>query len=157
MPAKSSQQAPSIAELASALAISTRRISQLKAAGLPTHSIEAAKVWRASQAKVSDSAELLRRQRLELLREQTRAAKLTADERENLLIPRGEVVEREVKIAMALQSFFRVLENEAPAALLGLSLEQSKPAFKRLLRAQQAYLADEKSDFWKTHIITPKP
>lgn len=135
---------PTLDAIAEALGVTTRRVSQLKTAGMPVHSIDAAKAWRASQAKVSDSAELLRRQRLELLREQTRAAKLTADE-------------RETKIAMALQSFFRVLENEAPAALLGLSLEQSKPAFKKLLRAQQAYLSDENSDFWKTHTINPTP
>ena len=67
------------------------------------------------------------------------------------LVPRHEVEELLVRIAMSMQSFLRRYEREIPAICLGLQLSQSTPLVKARTRELQDVLANTASEFWKDH------
>jgi phage terminase Nu1 subunit (DNA packaging protein) len=141
---------PTIAELAAALEISTRRVSQLKLDGLPTHSIAAALEWRRAQNQ-TDSAERLRLERIKLVQAQRERVELENAQNRNELISRSEVETSDTRIGAAVAAAMKALETELPQLLLGLSLERSLPITKEKCRAIQTMLADEQSAFWAAH------
>ena len=67
------------------------------------------------------------------------------------LVPRHEVEELLVRIAMSMQSFLRRYEREIPAICLGLQLSQSTPLVKARTRELQDVLVNTASEFWKEH------
>ena len=147
--------APTIAEIAQALGVSPRRIHQLKTQGLDVSSIESALNWRDDHDQ-GDSAEQLRIERIQLVREQARNQRAAADEREGRLVPRAEVKAHFIRTASALGAFVKALEMEIPSICLGLPLERSRPAAKARIRQLQALLADGESEFWSSHPLTSK-
>jgi hypothetical protein len=111
----------STAELAAGLQLSVRRVQQLVALNMPTASIEAAQAWRQAQPSVAgDSAETLRQHRIALLSEQTRKAKLAADEQEGLLVSRAHAEAEALHIGLAVKGALLALETTLPGALLGM-------------------------------------
>jgi hypothetical protein len=145
---------PTTAELAAALEVSGRRISQLKAIGLPVHSVAAAQAWRRAQHGSDDSAAELRRRRIALLRQQERRARIEADLSEGKLVSRAEAEAEFRGIAHVLNVFARRLENEIPPLCLGLPLDRSRPAVVALIREMMGALGDKESAFWKNHPAT---
>ena len=81
--------APTIAELAAALDVTGRRVSQLKADGMPCETLAAALAWRAAKTEVTDSVEELRLQRIQLVREQRVRAEIFNQVRRGELINMG--------------------------------------------------------------------
>ena len=73
------------------------------------------------------------------------------DRERGKLVPRAEVEELLVRIAMAMQSYLRRYEREIPALCLGLTLSQSTPLVKARTRELQDVLANTSTDFWNEH------
>lgn len=73
------------------------------------------------------------------------------DRERGKLIPRAEVEELLVRIAMAMQSYLRRYEREIPALCLGLTLSQSTPLVKARTRELQDVLSNTSTDFWNEH------
>lgn len=144
------QSPPTTAEIAVALAVSSRRVSQLKIDGMPVHTIEAALQWRKAQSSI-DSVERLRLERIRLVVVQRERVEIENASRRNELMPRDEVRTNETRIGAAVGAALQVLENELPQLLLGLSLDRARPICKERTRIIQAMLADEYSEFWKAH------
>jgi DNA-binding transcriptional MerR regulator len=142
---------PTTAELAAALEVSGRRISQLKAIGLPVHSLEAALEWRKAQHGADDSAAELRRRRIALLKQQERRARIEADAAEGKLMSRAVVKAEAEGIAAAVSAFARKIERELPQLLLGLPLERSRLICKNAVREMVLMLKDKQSEFWAAH------
>jgi hypothetical protein len=145
---------PTTAALAAALEITGRRVSQLKLAGMPVHSVAAAQAWRRAQHGSDDSAAELRRRRIALLKQQERRARIEADQAEGKLMSRAEAEQEFRGIAYALNAFCAKLENEIPPVVLGLTIERSRPAVKKLIREMQVELGQKESEFWKNHPVT---
>ena len=135
--------------LQTALGISKRRVSDLLNLGMPDSPAEAL-AWRNAREN-DDSTTELRRRRIALLAEQQRIAKASADLAEGKAILRTEVAELLNRIGAAVNAAMRVAETEIPQVCAGLELSQSKPKAKECLRRIQAALADNESEFWKTH------
>jgi phage terminase Nu1 subunit (DNA packaging protein) len=138
--------------IADALGITRRRVGQLKADGMPTHSIRAAQDWRKAQETASagtGSAEELRIEKI----------KLTIAQREKIefqtAIEKGRFISREFaddhanRIGTALNAACQKLTKELPTLLLGQPLSKGIPIAKREIHAMQAMLADQQSEFWK--------
>lgn len=144
---------PTLAQLSEALEVSTRRISQLKEEGMPTHSIEAAKVWRTEKARESsgDFGEQLKKERVELVREQKRKVRYENEETAGRLVSRQECREAWTRIGCAISAMLAAAEMELPRVCLGLPLEQSLPKAKAAMREIQAKFADAESEFWQDH------
>jgi hypothetical protein len=145
---------PTTAALAAALEITGRRVSQLKLAGMPVHSVAAAQAWRRAQHGSDDSAAELRRRRIALLRQQERRARIEADLSEGLLMSRAEAEAEFRGIAHCLNAFARRLENEIPPLCLGLGLERSRPLVKLAIREMMEAIKDKESEFWAAHPVT---
>jgi phage terminase Nu1 subunit (DNA packaging protein) len=143
-------KAPTLAEIAKALEVSTRRVSQLRAGGMPVDSIDAAIHWRKSQHD-DDSAAELRRRRIALLKAQERIAKGKADEQDGLTVSRAECKEAWIQIATAIAAMLTAMEREIPQLCLGLPLSQSLPKVKEKMREIRAIFADGESEFWASH------
>ena len=139
---------PTLANLSAAMGISVRRVSQLKAAGMPTDSLEAAQAWRSSRAD-DDSASELRRRRIKLLFEQERIAKTKADSADGLLVSRAECEEEWTRIGYAVAAMLARFESELPQICLGLPLEKSLPLVKTRMREIRRIFADGESQFWQ--------
>lgn len=142
---------PSTAELAAALEITGRRVSQLKLAGMPVHSVAAAQAWRRAQSGQDGSAEQLRRERILLIREQRHRVEIENKRVRGELIPRDAVKLSDTKIGCAVRAFSKAVENELPALCLGLPLDRSRPLVRTRMRELQELLADEFSAFWQDY------
>ena len=131
MPAKRKKpgQEPhnTLAELAKALGVSSRRVSQLLQDGMPHH-IEGALAWR--DAIGDDSNKALRKARLELIREQTRRARIAADQAEMILLDAGEAREEYVRRYSAVRGEMLKMSNDLPPRLEGLSASEMQPIIR---------------------------
>lgn len=130
-PKKAAEKAskPTVRELAEALAVSIRRVSQLKNEGMPVETVASAIAWREARDQrrdaTTDSAERLRLERIELVREQR--AKIELENRRL----RGELIEVNSVFSTSLhihrQLRMRLTEgarNSLPPMLEGLSAVQ---------------------------------
>ena len=140
---------PTIAEIATALKLTPRRISQLKLEGLPTHSIEAAQAWRAEQGDADDSATALRKARISLLKAQGEKARLELSLRKGELLDRREAESDWTSIALAIRAAMLALENSLAPALHGLNPNQMREVLHRELYRILNTLADYQSEFWR--------
>ena len=112
-----------VKNLAAALGITTRHTSSLLAAGMPAEPAAAA-AWRAAQsgtAGTSDSAELLRRERVLLVRQQREREELENARRRGEMMPKSEHVEIAIRCAVAARTAFWGLLGILPPILAGLS------------------------------------
>jgi len=139
MPSKTSR--PTLAQIAQDLAISTRRVSQLKDLGMPVQSLEAARAWR-NLPKDDDSA-TLRRERIRLIRAQSERGELDLNIRRGDFLSRVQCAEDQSKIAQAIGGMLRSIENEVPAKCCEKSLGESKAVVKEQIRKFQQAVADE--------------
>ncbi|MCX6880710.1 MAG: hypothetical protein NTW21_43925 [Verrucomicrobia bacterium] len=121
---------PTTAELAAALGVSTRRISQLKKLGLPTGSIGAALEWRKANHS-TDSAETLRQERIKLVQEQRQKIALENSVRRKELVDVATVEEGTAAIGSVLKAAFLKMQNDLPPILEGLEAAEIKIALKR--------------------------
>ena len=144
---------PTIADIAEALEISTRRVSQLKDEGMPTITIEAAKAWRADQAKEKggNTKDELDRARIRLVKEQELRIKYQNDESAGRLVSRDECREEWTRIGSAISAMLTAAESEIPRVCSGLELSQALPLAKAKMREIRQHFADEESAFWKRH------
>jgi len=133
---------PTLAQIAQDLAISTRRVSQLKDLGMPVASLEAARAWRTTKDG-DDSAVTLRRERIRLLRAQTGKAELELKNRRGEFVSRVQCAEDQSKIAAALGVMLRAIETEIPALCFEKALGESKAAVKEKIRTLQQGVADQ--------------
>lgn len=121
MPAKSSQQALTLNDIAEALEISTRRVSQLRVKGMPCDTIAAALAWRADQAKPADSAEQLRIERISLVKVQREKITIQNAIASGEVIPRGQVQESVTRIVSVARAQLLKLASDVPPKLAGLN------------------------------------
>jgi hypothetical protein len=148
---------PTLEEIAESLAVSTRRVSQLKVEGMPVHSIDAAQAWRTAQAKADggDFKDQLIQARIKLVREQERRIRYENEEASGRLVSRAECAEAWTRVGCAVAAMLRVVESEIPRACLGLPIHKALPIAKAKMAAIQKTFADAESAFWKTHPENP--
>jgi phage terminase Nu1 subunit (DNA packaging protein) len=154
MPRKSKpSDVPTLPEIAAALEVSTRRVSQLKEVGMPVHTIEAALQWRSDKDKESggDLKDQLVQARIKLVKEQERRIKLENDAAVGKTVYRAECVEAWIRAGAAINSALRAAATEIPRVCLGLTLEQSTPKAKAKMAEIQKIFADSESEFWASH------
>lgn len=155
MPRKSkASDVPTLAEIAAKLAVSPRRVSQLKGLGMPVHSIESALAWRMQEemkTTSSGSADELRREKIRLTQRQSERIEL------QLEIERGKYISREEcqayagQLAIVIKAGLLALEKEIPCAIQGLPSSQVQPKVRELIRGVLEMMADQTSRFWKQH------
>ena len=117
--------------------------------------IAAAKKWRRDrEASDGNSCERLRLERIKLVKVQRRRIEIELARSKNELISRAEAEQEFRGIAYALNAFCAHLENEIPPTVLGLTIEKSRPAVKKLIREMQVALGQKESEFWKDHPVT---
>ena len=112
------RESGSLVKLQDALGLSKRRVSVLLAAGMPSDP-QAALAWR-SEKENGDTVVALRRERIALVRQQERKARLEADVSEGRLVDRDHVHAETTHDALAVRGSLIALENDLPGKLLGL-------------------------------------
>ena len=116
---------PTTKSLAEALNVSPRRVSQLRAAGMPCTSISEALEWRAKQetshANKSDSAEQLRRERIQLVKSQREKIDIENRVRRGELISGAEVQNQATRVYSRVRGELLRLASDLPPRLAGLS------------------------------------
>lgn len=144
---------PTLADIAEALEISTRRVSQLKEEGMPVISIDAAKAWRADQAKEKGGSikDQLDKAKLKLIQEQELRIRLENDETTGKLVSRAECREEWTRIGAAISAMLTAAESEIPRVCSGLPLSQALPKAKDKMREIRNLFSDEESAFWSRH------
>jgi hypothetical protein len=147
---QTSSKPPTLAEIADALEITVRRVSQLRLEGMPVSSAQDAQRWREARSG-DDSVVELRRRRIGVLKQQERRARIEADQVENKLILRSEVAERDIVTASAVKAFLLKLENEIPFLCLGLPIEKAREVSKREIRKIWTAFAQGSEEFWNSH------
>ncbi len=111
---------PTISALAKALSVSPRRVSQLILDGMPRETIEGAIAWRGAK-QVTDSAEQLRRKRIEVAEQQRVKLELENRVRRGELLPAGEVESSAIQVCSASRAALLSLTNTLPPRLAGLT------------------------------------
>ena len=153
---KKPSKPPTRAALAEALQVSPVRITQLRQAGMPAGTITEAKRWRDDQAgkhrTKSDSAEELRLRRIGLLKQQTRKAKLDADQTEGRLVSLADVETSIFTCTMAAKMALWSLIGTLPPSLAGLSEIPISRILEENFRRILDMLADGHPAFWKSEI-----
>jgi hypothetical protein len=146
---------PTQRKIAEALSLSDRRVRALIGQGMPSHSIEAAIQWRASQLN-SDSADELRRARIALVKSQREKIEVENARLRRELISLSEVCQ-DIFVCFSLaKSEFVKLQSELPPRLEGLEA----PAMQRILRdeiyAVLERLSNATEEMFEVH-ASPKP
>ena len=85
---------PTNKQMSAALGITIRRITELKRAGMPTDTTEAAQSWRNDREHGDDSVKRLRIERIALVSEQRRRAQIENRVRLGGLVDAGQVKHR---------------------------------------------------------------
>jgi hypothetical protein len=125
--AEPAAQPPTLDAIAKALGITVRRVSVLLTEGMP-RDIAGALAWR--EAQQDDSSKALRKARLELIREQTRKARLAADQAESLLLDAGEAREEYVRRFSAARGELLKMAADLPPQLEGLPAAKMQPIIR---------------------------
>ena len=107
-----------VTKLSSVLSLSKRRCQELLAQGMPSD-IEGAVAWRKAHSS-TDSAERLRLERIELVREQKRRIAMENDARRGELIPAGQVQADFARVCGAARGELLKLASDLPGMLDGL-------------------------------------
>jgi hypothetical protein len=116
---------PLTKELAAALSITPRRVSQLRQAGMPADSIAAAEAWRKKKSASGEiSADQLRAARFHLIEEQRRRCRIENDVRDGELVTVSSVMSDTLAVCQATKAAFLGLTNHLPPILEGLTAPQ---------------------------------
>jgi hypothetical protein len=113
--------APKNSELATALAVTVRRVAQLKAEQMPCDSIQAAIAWRSQKASGDSTAEALRAERIRLLRAQAERHETENEVRRGQLLEIGDVKADCLLVCGKARDRFLKMSNDLPPRLEGLS------------------------------------
>ena len=119
-----SQSKPTQKQIAEALQISPRRVSQLVLDGMPVDSIAAAEKWRVEKKAGDSSVEALRSERILLIRAQRHRAEIENDVRSGELLEIGEVRRDCVTVCSRARDRFLKMSNDLPPKLSGLPTEK---------------------------------
>jgi hypothetical protein len=141
---KTTAKPPTLKQLASALQVGVRRVTQLKQDGLPTNSVEAALAWRAAQID-TNSVEKLRAERILLVQEQRAKIALENQVRRNELIPAGQVQAAAHAVADVSRSRLMKLAADLPPRLEGLSATAMQKVIRDAVTEVCRYLSDPAS------------
>jgi phage terminase Nu1 subunit (DNA packaging protein) len=112
---------PKNSEIATALNITVRRVSQLKTEGMPANSIQAAIAWRAQKQSGDCTAEALRAERIRLLRAQAERHETENEVRRGQLLELGDVKADCLIVCSRARDRFLKMSNDLPPRLEGLS------------------------------------
>lgn len=140
---------PTQIEIAAALGVTARRVNDLKRAGMPVDSIEAALAWRAEREGGDSSAEALRRERIALTRTQRERAAFELEKERGQWISRGAVDQRDIAIGAAVRAALLKLASDLPPMLEGLPAAKIAKVLRETHRGILEQLADDQSEFWK--------
>lgn len=137
--------------LAAALNVSTRRVGQLLAAGMPDTVAEAVE-WKRQRESGDTSAEALRGERIQLVRAQRERAVIENKIRLREFVDAGEVRESMTRIYSAVRGELLKLPTEISPRLEGLQ----PTAICKLLRDEiidiLTRLSDENSKLYQTEL-----
>ena len=111
-------------QIAQALGISTRRVTQLIKDGLPVDSIAAAEKWRADKAQGDSTVEALRAERIRLVRAQAERHEVENEVRRGELLPIGTVQRDCVTVCSRARDRFLRMSNDLPPRLEGLPADK---------------------------------
>jgi hypothetical protein len=112
------RESGTLTKLQEALKLSKRRVSVLLAAGMPDDPA-AALAWRDAKDN-GDTVVALRKERIALVRQQQRKARIEADLSEGLLMPITQAHAESVHDACAVKAALLSLENTLPGKLSGV-------------------------------------
>jgi hypothetical protein len=154
MKPKTNSKPPSQKQLAEALGLTTRRIRQLTADGMPSDSIVSALAWRMDSLPVTETDEALKLEKLRLLKSQANRSEHAAAVDQGKFISRDEVEEYMTRIALALGAFITRIIAEFPLLAEGLPASRSRPIIKAKGRELQSMLANLESEFWISKPMT---
>ena len=115
---------PTQKQIAQALQISPRRVSQLTLDGMPVDSIAAAEKWRQDRLAKDNTAEALRAERILLIRAQRHRAEIENDVRSGELLPIGEVRADCITVCSRARDRFLRMSHDLPPRLEGLSADR---------------------------------
>ena len=118
------QSKPTQKQIAEALQISPRRVSQLILDGMDVSSIEAAEKWRAEKKAGDSSVEALRSERILLIRAQRHRAEIENDVRSGELLEKGNVRADCIRVTTLARDRFLRLSHDLPPKLEGLSADR---------------------------------
>ena len=108
-------------QIAQALGISTRRVTQLIKDGMPCDSIQAAIAWRSQKQSGDSTAEALRAERIRLLRAQAERHETENEVRRGQLLELGQVKADCLIVCGKARDRFLKMSNDLPPRLEGLS------------------------------------
>lgn len=132
----------SIANLAKALKLSPRHVSELLKAGMPEE-LEAAKEWRAqSGTGPSDSAEILRRARIRLVDAQHEKAAIENDRVRGTLVLAADARKSALAVTTAAKSALLGLVETLPPSLEGLTALEISIVLRREFHAVLTRLSE---------------
>ena len=146
---KQKRATPTHAEIAKAIGVSTRRVTQLKGEGMPMDSVEAAMAWRDEIAGSADSAEQLRLERIKLVREQRTAKEIDNAKARRELVPIGEVIADIGTVVSAARGEFLKLSADLPPRLDGLSPPRMQVVIREAIIDVLTRLSDETSNLYQ--------
>lgn len=113
---------PTLASIARALKLSVRRVSQLRAAGMPVDTIDNAKKWRSARTTTGpDSPEALRRERILLVAAQRQKVETENRRAAGELVESAAAMESATAVCAATRSALMMLTHSLPPQLVGLS------------------------------------
>lgn len=112
--------AGTLTDLAEALGVSKRRVSQLLEAGMPEDPVEALE-WRAQKEGGDGSNEQLRKERILLVRAQREKIELEMKVKRGELLPRAAQGEAFEMIGVLTKTMLQRMEAELPPILEGMS------------------------------------
>lgn len=146
---KQKRATPTHAEIAKAIGVSTRRVTQLKGEGMPMDSVEAAMAWRDEIAGSADSAEQLRLERIKLVREQRTAKEIDNAKARRELVPIGEVIADIGTVVSAARGELLKLSADLPPRLDGLSPPRMQVVIREAIIDVLTRLSDETSSLYQ--------
>ena len=146
---KQKRATPTHAEIAKAIGVSTRRVTQLKGEGMPMDSVEAAMAWRDEIAGSADSAEQLRLERIKLVREQRTAKEIDNAKARRELVPIGEVIADIGTVVSAARGELLKLSADLPPRLDGLSPPRMQVVIREAIIDVLTRLSDETSNLYQ--------
>ena len=118
------QSKPTQKQIAEALQISPRRVSQLILDGMDVSSIEAAQRWRQDRLAKDNTGEALRAERIRLVRAQAERHEVENEVRRGELLPIGEVRADCIRVTTLARDRFLKMSHDIPPRLEGLSADK---------------------------------
>lgn len=146
---KQKRATPTHAEIAKAIGVSTRRVTQLKGEGMPMDSVEAAMAWRDEIAGSADSAEQLRLERIKLVREQRTAKEIDNAKARRELVPIGEVIADIGTVVSAARGELLKLSADLPPRLDGLSPPRMQVVIREAIIDVLTRLSDDMGELYQ--------